>query len=714
MLVPAFSVSQDLNIENANVIYNDSIYSIDSLKATELYYKKLKKYYSNNDREKVEIALYKAKLLSDNLLLYREDSILQIINSGTSFRIGNLIFNSGEFEEGLAICLETIELHKKRLGDSHVRLQEMHVGLANKYASMGDYEMAIFCNKTGLDVYNRTKKDKVAPPYYYGNFCNNIALYYQKMGIYNLALKYFEKALKNYKEEWTRAIPAILYPIGDLYVDMGEYDLAIQNYLNSLEEIGSDPSRYQYHRYSIRTLTGLGKAYKGKKDLNRAESYFKKAIKIFNTSKASKSEKGAVAAAYFHWADLKIQREKYAEAVRLCEIAFGYYSELHSNYRIGGFEILMKLIEAIHKKGELKVALLKNQELMYKLVKQVSETDYTINPTSEKLYASIQLFEVLSQKSQLLSDLYFENDKNENYKLTEQTIALTSELADKILKRQIDEQSRILFTSKLKSFYTDAVNFYSEYYFINQDQQSLEHVFFFMEKSKVALLKLGIQANELEVSSNVPTTFIKNVNELKHKIALLQKLIHDEENGNEKPDNLKIGSWESKILAYKISLDSLESTIVDLYDENYLSKKEFSIASVNDIKNILSSEEILLEYFVGEKYVYCLKISSDESSLDRFAKTKAFDYQIDAVLAFIKHPNLGNSAYEKKFDDYLVNARGLFQKLIYYSETFDSKPNVIIIPDGKIGFIPFEILLAEDPSESIIKQMDYRNLPYAI
>jgi Tfp pilus assembly protein PilF len=139
-----------------------------------------------------------------------------------------------------------------------------------------------------------------------------IAQAYQLKQAYPEAEKYYLKALKINPDD-----PRIANNLASLYLDMGEWDKAIQYFkMANANLLFNNPEM---------ALTGIGFAYFKKRDFEKARLYFEKAIK----------KKWNFAPAYFRMGELYLEQEKQ----ELAKQSFQKAVDLQPNYVMPRFQL---------------------------------------------------------------------------------------------------------------------------------------------------------------------------------------------------------------------------------------------------------------------------------------------------------------------------------------------------------------------------------------
>lgn len=107
-------------------------------------------------------------------------------------------------------------------------------------------------------------------------------------------------------------------------------------------------------------------------------------------------------------------------------------------------------------------------------------------------------------------------------------------------------------------------------------------------------------------------------------------------------------------------------------------------ASLDDVQRILGPDEAVLEYVLEEPHSFCLGFSKTQAWIAELAGRKQIEDLIDRYLAQIKSMQQGSEL-----------ALQLYELLIAPLPKQTAKLRLVIVPDGKLHFLPFESL--KDP-----------------
>jgi CHAT domain-containing protein/tetratricopeptide (TPR) repeat protein len=218
-------------------------------------------------------------------------------------------------------------------------------------------------------------------------------------------------------------------------------------------------------------------------------------------------------------------------------------------------------------------------------------------------------------------------------------------------------------------------------------QQYVRNAFSFAESSKGLLLKLA--SNNMLVEQNIDENpviqrdqwFRANI----HTINL-QYLNED------RKDSL-LGVLSSAMESYRYFQDSLKQA----GDNTLLLKNDITPATPEQIRSeLLKKNETLVEYAITEQSIFLFVLTANDFKLK----------QIDKKV--LERVTLLRNLYGLKPEEFTENAYALYKSLIQPAEQYFSSRKLLIVPDGELHYLNFEILLSDD------KERSFAKMPYLI
>jgi CHAT domain-containing protein/tetratricopeptide (TPR) repeat protein len=162
-------------------------------------------------------------------------------------------------------------------------------------------------------------------------------------------------------------------------------------------------------------------------------------------------------------------------------------------------------------------------------------------------------------------------------------------------------------------------------------------------------------------------------------------------------------------LAFSYAERSKSRALLDLLNESSANvNNESAPVSLNEAQALCTDKNtIILEYSVGDSSSCLWVITQTGHQFYKIPGRKTLQEQIEAIRFALQDPN-------EKVSDFFTQAGSiLYEELIKPGEPFFSKKSrLIIIPDGVLNYLPFEVLLTEN--KKISQNVSYSELPFLV
>ncbi len=233
------------------------------------------------------------------------------------------------------------------------------------------------------------------------------------------------------------------------------------------------------------------------------------------------------------------------------------------------------------------------------------------------------------------------------------------------------------------------------------------------EKSKAVLLVDQHRERNAFREANIPDSLLLRESQLKAAIIQIEDAIW-QENNSPLIDLEKIKSnYQGLASAKKRYAD-----LITHFEEKYgyappRSKgRDYLLTTIR--QGLLEKDQTLVEYFVGDEFLFIItlnqsrikvsKIKLDFPLADWIAKFRSgiYDYHLS--------PNPTDSLYQQTRQQYVEYGWKLYQTLLLPVRD-QLKEKLILIPDGALGYIPFEALLTGPVSG---RAAEFDQLPYLL
>lgn len=577
--------------------------------------------------------------------------------------LGTLCTKLGKYDEAYNNFSEAEKIYLNSLNKEHQRLAELYLNIGGYYSSRNNFEKAIEYYKQVIYIANKYKDQQLI---LISKCYNNLGIIYLLKEEYNTALEMLNKGLQICMENNIKPLTSIYSNSAKCFFKLNRPDEADEYYqiaINTLEKQFED-NQYKlffgYLNYGNFCIH-LGKKNKGLKFLNKALSIAKKSFGL--------------------------KHPRYSSI--LSSLGTFYYNE--GNYRL---------------------ALDYYQKALIGIIEDFNETEILINPEPgcKSLY-DITLLSILKKKAVALLKLGAELDEDEKIIYLKKSLETFEQGIDIIHKIRIsypNQESKLILSEKEKSTFIDAIQVAIELYELTGIELYKRKSFELAEKSKAALLLASIQDTEAKKIGNILDSLQQEENEIRQELFDLRDLIAIQKQDST-PDLKKITYWENQIFALKKKKDALISYIDSNFNDYYELKYKSSIANLDSIQEKLGDKQAIIEYVISDSLLNIFAFDKNQFIINTQIIDSTFYENIKSLISISEPSNVYNNPVSSinKFKRYSHN---LYKKLILPVRNIIENKDIIIVPDQKLSYIPYGILL----SESAKNITDYNKLPYLL
>lgn len=521
----------------------------------------------------------------------------------------------------------------------------------------GDYQKAINLIQEGIVYYLSAfgpVHTLVAAGY------NNLAIYQRALGLheesgenYGKALEIREKLFGTQSNEYAR----VLNNASTHFLQSGQMEESLKYALQTVKIFESldQPDR----RFQVASYNTLADVYSQLGDLENARVNFEKAVQLHQQYFPGNPR------VRFYYLDLgrnAMSRQSYQEALTYFHLA------------------------------------------METIVTDIDPEDIWQDPlrTDPNNYRSLK--SLASLKASAWKGL-FEQQKDTSY--LHQAIKLY-ELADFFATKNRTEssyqKSRVRFSQENLPVYEGCIDAYIQLHEINGSPLALQRAFLLAEKSKsLTLLEDLLEVNAMR-GSDLPLHIQEKEKLLQDSLAAIRTRIISG------PDSLRPHLDQTRI-HIELEYDRFKSQLENEYSRYYASKYDFHFQSIPEIQENLEPDQVLLEYFVGEKQIFLFHITETVQEVYRIPRPDDLSRKIArlgiAIRGFDISKSMEDSLNAAEIDAYVENANSLYH-LLLDSVTISSGTKCVIVPDGVLNYIPFGALLMSTPQT----MHDFSSYPY--
>jgi CHAT domain-containing protein len=566
--------------------------------------------------------------------------------------LGFIQLNKGRNDLALQQFNEALRLYRKWYSEKSQKTALCYTNLALANLSEGNQAQAMEFQQKALRISEQN----------YTETAEELADAYTNMGLVSsgqdpeITLAYYHKALKIYQKIYGDNHPktAITYNnIALMNLEEKKYEAALKNFRQALA-IRQNLNEAD-HPNTAFIYTNMGRIFETQEDYEKAFTYQQQALEIYQKSYGSKHPE--VAHTYNFIGNIFQKKGKFAKSLATYQLA------LLAN--CPGFE---------------------------------SENIYD-NPNSRQFYNPNLLLNTLLYKAQALENQYTNKTlKRQDLNLSLKTLQICDTLIDNIRRTRTNKSDKLALGIVANEVYEQGI-FTSLLLkdVVVKKQFYLEQAFHFAEKSKSAMLSASIADTKAKSFAGIPEKVLDNEKQLKADIAFYELKLA------EKPDAKVENDFRNKLFdlnrRYETFIKDLEKNYPDYFNLKY----NIAIPTVQQIRQHLPEQTALISYFIAE----------NQQRIYIFLLTRSHYKVIDvpANVNFDKLLITMRNGIKLSVPKIFVESSHTLYKQLLPTKLPSGITNLVIIPDGKLGTLPFEALISKKTNKN---SKDFQLLPYLL
>ena len=653
---------------------------------------------SNNTDQIVAAAneLFNQGKYAEAIVKYKESASAFLAESQTSnyvltnLKIARSTIRLGRINEGLELAQNTLNyLESNDIKDSNILAKTFNV-IGDGFLNLGRNDQALEYLLKSLEQYQlagETNTPDIAKCY------NDLGIVYWNNGNNNLALQYHENALniRSKLEDNQSSESADSYNnIGLVYSDY-DFPKATNNFYKALN-IYKEVLGKTHPKVSL-CLNNLALVSDQQENYMQAQEYLNEVLNIWNS--VFDGDHPNKAFTYLSIGRVNYHEKQYDLAIYNLEKALKSYHMLYGNKHPEVANTYNQLGGVLLAQGNFEEAIDSFQKGIYANLYNQEPTDVYSNPELKNYYnADILLFS-LQQKAKALESLHYNKTlKMRELKHSLSTLELADQLVSRIRKIRLSEKDKLSLSEKASEIYEAGVQMCFEMSEMSiNSKYYLEKAFDFAERSKSSTLLSAIQDTNAKQFSGIPSELLEKENNLKNDIAFYERKLA--ENSGDDQENI----LRSKLLTLNGEYNNFIQELENKYPKYYNLKFNENQISLADLQKALDSKTAFVTHFITADRVYYFYCTNDKFKIYNTPKMEKFGNYVSGLRNAIK--------YDSR-EHFLTAATGLYKQL-FPRDPSKNIQNLIIVPEGNLATIPFEVLLQKEAEAS-----GYSNLPYLI
>lgn len=590
--------------------------------------------------------------------------------------------DAGWFAQSEEYGMEMLRLANLNLPPDHPNKGLAHNDLGTLYESMHRMDEAIFHRQRMVDIIQRDYM-KHKNPQLLAIAYNNMGNLYSTMGELQLAEEYFKKAMQLHEINYGSSGAGFVRPLVHLANakrELADYDGSAQLYARAYrlqQEVA--PTDWRNMAY---VESQFGDLFFAKKNYHEAEIFYKKALA--NNQKAGITHTSIVDQTWTTLGETYARSGRTDEALLLLNNVLGRYKTMFPRGNIVIAGQFNKISQAYLLNNQPEPALRYSDSVFLELLQVPVLPD---SQWIQQLPYDHHIILYLRHRSDIELALYKKTGK---LSALENNIIIAGQYGH-FLQRSLPalrtQATLIQLAKQHREIYNNAIESCWKLYEQTNREAYLEKAFEFAERSRALLLRLS--ANNIMIDASRTSRDTTEIEDMywRKRISSLNTQYLDSDKKSDSLLTLLTTSME----AYYHFQDSV------LRSGGKAVKKKYSLdpAGISDIqKRLRKHHQTLIQYAVTDGYIFAFVLNGDRFIVHRIPAGVL--QEIDGL----KH--LYNIDPEK----FSTAASRLYESLIRPVEQYIASDKLVIIPDGELFYLNFEILLS-DSTEKRFSKMKY-------
>lgn len=586
------------------------------------------------------------------------DSLMAVLFNA----LGDSYGNRGRDEQSIPYFKKAITLYSTICGEEHPDISRMLENVAAAYGRLGYLDTCLYYLNQGLEI------DKK----YAGLISEEVASNYNTQGIFSERLGEYEKAISYFQQSL------------DICQMMWGNDAQIS--INRMSKIAASHAQLGHYSKSLKIYTqalAFSEKYADKPSYDRADLLYRKGMLYLKIDSLEK--------AFQHLHESRKQFGVLKDAQRL--------SSVHQ--AIGDYHTLSQTYDS---------ALIHYNLAIQQVAPSFTWDDLADNPSEDVSDTEKSIMDALVKKGKTLA-LLGTSKEDEDY-LT-QALSTFQLATHQIEKRRVERgvKTKQKLSAEIRNVFEHIISTSTQLYELTDDDDYKELTFEAMANSRAYALREQIYFEQINAFAGLPDSMLQQDRTLDQDLVFYQHKIKEEQAGRN--DSAKLALWRGLSIDKQLKQDELLDEMAEKYPRYFALKHELpNVSFAQNLIDLAEQEACLISYFQTDSLLYVMVLSSRGSDLQALPLPPHFDKLLQRYLNELRQPGLKKDP-EAAFGRFCTSSHELYQLLIEPIEKLiPLQKSLLIIPDGILGYIPFECLIEKLPSD--LESVNYGSLPYLL
>jgi len=632
-------------------------------------------------------------------------------------RIGVVHDLNGAYEEALHWHFKAEKVFSKVLPPNARGWAVLYGCIGIVYDFKGELNLALDYQLKALDILQRIYPEKHVQT---ANCYNNIGILHRRKGDYRKALLYQEKALQIRLALHGKTHPSVgasFNNLGVIHRHVGELEEALEYFHQALQVRKSIFG--ENHRRVASSYENIASIYKEIEETDQALQYTKKALQIRQS--LWQGNHPDLAVSYRNLGSLYGLKGEYpialgylAKAQKMWGEVYGFNHPTTASvldiqgkiYRkIKAFDRALPLLQQslqLRKDifGENHPATASSYDILGRLYKDLEQFDsakhHLQTAISIRLFLQERDHFLLMNHYYHLSEIYY---AEEHYMLAAEWADKAIHMLDQMRCRYLSTETKQAHLSQHYYIFENAIKIYLQLATHCPSEGYDLMAFRFAEKAKSNLLLESFKNIQAQSFAGIPSHLLEQEYELGIELSFYQQKRFQEANQPNPQDSL-LSQFNNRIFDLRQKREALIRQFEKNYPDYFRLKYDAEVGDVSSIQKQLNADQTLIEYFIGDKEIYVFLISTQDYQVKKIKKNFSLQVLIEELRVGLTGYHQFGERSEAHYDSanqlFIESAHCLYETLVQPLGPLSKE--LLIVPDGVLGHLPFEVLLKEIPS----------------
>ena len=579
-------------------------------------------------------------LYEQSLLILSQGDSADVVHSTVPLNnIANIYYRKGMYEKAAEIHEQVLDIRELWLDEFHPLVAMSFGNLGNVFAAAGEYELSLSHHRQAATIWTAV----------FGSEHPELAASYNNMG---------------------RALTAL-----------GRYDEA-RRFLNRALSIKQSVLGINSIRLAI-TLGNLGEVDFLENNFGLAEEIIGAAIQIWEFNRLS-NHSG-------YWSALRNLALVYAKTSRLPAAVKTLNKALilsRVNPHPYSVTLLNDLADIQSETATLESTIGSVNKAIAVNTSMSTNLAATTNPS---IFGAMDNMELLrSFNLKVDTQLKIGNiEKTINYDAqTLATIERATQLTDLLQREHLPESPNGSIRTTASNFHGQAVILASRLYEQTNDKRFLNRAFYHAEKRKSRQLSFSLADANARRSAEIDSSTAAVDHNFKLEISRHRRLIA-EKFASSATDSSTISTLQNELFILERTYARFVEALALRYNKYAVLRHGVVTISPADIQSYMVDDSTtIVEYVVFDSTLVTFVIDQSETHVVSTPITKKFDIAVDSL----------RLALQERLDRaFLRYSHATYELLVEPIRSFLNTERVVFIPEGKLNFVPFDMLLSVEP-----------------